>query len=88
MLACFDFKCFYCKFVLFSVDGFDVNRNIRKWFYKSCRLDQPTLDYLTMISLFGLSFVLFILRLSYGSKFWQTLQNDNPLIYKKAVKVE
>ena len=41
-----------------------------------------------MINLFGLSFVLFILRLSYGSKFWQNLQNDNPLIYKKAVKVE
>ena len=41
-----------------------------------------------MISLFGLSFILFILRLSYGSKFWQNLRNDNPLIYKKAVKVE
>ena len=41
-----------------------------------------------MISLFGLSFVLFILRLSYGSKFWQNLRNDNLLIHKKAVKVE
>ena len=41
-----------------------------------------------MISLFGLSFVLFILRLSYGSNFWQNLRNDNPLIYKQAVKVE
>ena len=41
-----------------------------------------------MISLFGLSFLLFVLKLSTGTKFWFNLRNDNPVIYKKAVVVE
>ena len=45
-------------------------------------------DFLAMISLFGLSFLLFILRLSSGTKFWHNLWNDDPFIYKKAVIVE
>ena len=44
-------------------------------------------DFLAMISLFRLLF-LFILRLSFGTKFWQNLRNDSPFIYKKAVIVE
>ena len=45
-------------------------------------------DFLAMISLFGLSLLLFILRLSCGTKFWHNLQNDSPFICKKAVIVE
>ena len=45
-------------------------------------------DFLAMISLFGLSFLLSILRLSFDTKFWHNLRNDSPFIYKKAVVVE
>ena len=41
-----------------------------------------------MISLFGLLFFLFVLKLSTGAKFWFNLRNDNPVICKKAAAVE
>ena len=44
--------------------------------------------FLSMISLFGLSILLFILRLSSGIEFWHNLRNNSPFIYKKAVVVE
>ena len=55
-----------------SVDGFDINRNIRKVLNKSCRFGQ-SFWFLAMISLFGLLVLLFILRLSSGTKFMTQL---------------
>ena len=39
-------------------------------------------------SIFGLSFIFFLLKLSYGKSFWLNLRNDNPVLYQKAVTVE
>ena len=52
---------------IFSVDGFDINQSIRKILINHVDLISH-FDFLTMINLFGLSFLLFTSPLSSGSK--------------------
>ena len=37
---------------------------------------------------FGLVFIMYFFKLSYGSRFWCNLRNDNNILYKQATKIE
>ena len=73
----------YLKRKLFSIDSFDINQNIIIFYINVDLISH--FDFLATISLFGLSVLLFILRLSSITKFWHNLRNDSPSIYKKAI---
>ena len=40
------------------------------------------------MELFGLAFIMYFFKLSYGSGFWRNLRNDNNILYKQATKIE
>ena len=40
------------------------------------------------MQLFGLTFLLYFLKLSVGNGFWNNLRNTDHKVYKKAIKVE
>ena len=40
------------------------------------------------MNLFGLSFILYFFKLSYGSNFWNNLQNDDTDLYNTATLAE
>ena len=40
------------------------------------------------MELFGLAFIMYFFKLSYGSRFWRNLRNDNNVLYKQATKIE
>ena len=40
------------------------------------------------MELYGLAFIMYFFKLSYGSRFWRNLRNDNNILYKQATKIE
>ena len=40
------------------------------------------------MELFGLAFIMYFFKLSYGSRFWRNLRNDNNILHKQATKIE